>query len=200
MEDLIRLFDDAVDWEDLDSGSVDPVTRLDIAARACLMVAARSLDLYRDVTSVLVSHGTVSRRAIRTVGGGILADGSVCLSGEARLHGPVMVVWPQVPAVGRDVVIHEVAHKLDMADGFSDGLIPGVGPGFEAALGETHRALLEGSDSGYLDPYAGFSVVELLAVASEAFFIDPVGLGSSEPQLYEALVSAYALDPKRWYR
>jgi Mlc titration factor MtfA (ptsG expression regulator) len=197
---MIRLFSDAVEWEDLDGGEVDTATRLDISARASLLVVGRSLEEYRDVSSVLVTRRTVTRQSVRSVGAGIVADGQICLAGEARLHGPVLVVWPQHDSPRRDVVIHEFAHKLDMADGFADGVPPAAPAAFAAVLDLVHRRILDGVDSGYLDPYAGFSVVELFAVACEAFFTEPVAFATAEPELYEAMVTALRCDPGSWKR
>ena len=49
-------------------------------------------------------------------------------SGEAWQQGPVILAWPGVVASGGwegyNLVIHELAHKLDMLDGTANGLPP----------------------------------------------------------------------------
>ena len=62
---------------------------------------------------------------------GVLMDAPGAVDGEAHhADGPVMLVWPSArreaadPRLGRDVVLHEFAHKLDMLDGTIDGTPP----------------------------------------------------------------------------
>ena len=62
---------------------------------------------------------------------GVLMDAPGAVDGEAHhADGPVMLVWSSArreaanPRLGRDVVLHEFAHKLDMLDGTIDGTPP----------------------------------------------------------------------------
>jgi MtfA peptidase len=88
------------------------------------------------------------------------------LAGEAWSQGPVILSWADVeqdlaePFEGYNVVIHEIAHKIDMADGYSDG----VPPLPAAQRGEWLRvmqgafdalaAAVEAGRETVLDPYA----------------------------------------------
>jgi Mlc titration factor MtfA (ptsG expression regulator) len=61
---------------------------------------------------------------------GVVHEYDEVLSGEALEGGPVMLSWRDVRSSGRsaaegyNVVIHEFAHVLDMADGLADGVPP----------------------------------------------------------------------------
>ena len=55
--------------------------------------------------------------------------GGHTILGEAMLGGPVILAWDSVLAGGREevpgnVVMHELAHKIDMANGAIDGTPP----------------------------------------------------------------------------
>ena len=122
--------------------------------------------------------------------------------------GPVMLSWRDVRAAGAsatsgyNVVIHEFAHVLDMADGLSDGvplLPPAISrPAWVQVLQTEFERLREAVESGAdttLDPYAAQAPEELFAVASEAFFVSPLLLRSEHPQLYAMLARFYRQDP-----
>ena len=69
-------------------------------------------------------------------------DAPGAVDGEAHhADGPVMLVWPSARReagdlrLGRDVVLHEIAHKLDMLDGTLDGTPPIADDDAAPALG-----------------------------------------------------------------
>jgi Mlc titration factor MtfA (ptsG expression regulator) len=120
-----------------------------------------------------------------------------------------MLSWRDVRGAGAsasrgyNVVIHEFAHVLDMADGQTDG-VPLLPPGLPRARWvETITAEFErftqAVDAGVetaLDPYGAQAPEELFAVASEAFFVSPELLLGEHPQLYELLRDFYRQDPE----
>ena len=99
-----------------------------IAVQACLPVLHLGLDMFDDFSEVIVYPGEfhVEREFIDA--DGVVHDVSGALSGEAMPGGPVVVSWEDV-GLGADdaraaqdrpaynVVIHEFAHKLDLAAG-----------------------------------------------------------------------------------
>jgi Mlc titration factor MtfA (ptsG expression regulator) len=115
------------------------------------------------------------------------------------------------------VVIHEFAHKLDMLNGEADGVPPFsrvLHPGIDAEqwaetflseydtfaeacdalptiLGRPHRLPPR---LHVIDPYGCEAPSEFFAVASEAFFVEPVGLRGTGP-LYTPAGQFYRQNP-----
>lgn len=201
MEDLVRLFLDKTRFEGIGIEITDEI-RAVIAYEACLLILKLGIEWYRDVTSVLVYPSTVVREGAHGIGHGIVDEGATPLLGEARLHGPVLVVWDTAirqarhPEQGRNVVFHEFAHKIDMFDGGADGM-PGLRrrsmTEWQAAMDYALQALRE-RPVPPLDPYGATNPAELFAVATEAFFQAPAPLRESLPSLYDILARFYGQD------
>ncbi|MDH5239017.1 MAG: M90 family metallopeptidase, partial [Acidimicrobiia bacterium] len=136
---------------------------------------------------------------------GVYTDHPMAVIGQALPNrGPISLSWDAAlvhsrdPGAGRNVVIHEFAHKIDMMDGYSDGIPPLRG----AQLTRWTRTLdgefaQGGSDPSdeVLSPYAWTNTSEFFAVATEAFFCSPHRLGEAKPDLYAALAGWYLQDP-----
>jgi Mlc titration factor MtfA (ptsG expression regulator) len=205
MERLIREFDAVKLWEG--GGGFEPRedVRVTIAAEACLLVLGLDLDHYRDVTSIIVYPTTALRTGVRSLRSGIVTETPLALRGEAMLHGPVLITWDDVvqsvrhPARGHNVVHHEFAHKLDMRDGFADG-IPAIASRaqrdrFDAVTAAEFRRLEDGESAHLLDPYGATNRAEFFAVATEAFFDRPALLRDELPDLFAVLRDYYRQDP-----
>jgi Mlc titration factor MtfA (ptsG expression regulator) len=178
-----------------------------IAAQAALMVLGQDLDAYRDVRAIIVHPTTVTSTAPRPgpVPGVISAE-PIDLLGEAhQQRGPIVVAWDAVlddvqhPGTGRNVVIHEFAHKLDMLDGLVDGTPP-------VPRGEAYRRWVEVCTAEYrhlrsrgADPllrdYAAQDPGEFFAVAAEVFFDQPEPMRDLKPDLYGVFVDYFRQDP-----
>lgn len=179
-----------------------------IAAQAVLPVLRLGLASYDGFIGIVVHPGQVLAR--RQVAGedGLIHEYDEVLAGEAMQGGPVMLSWQDVGSAGRsaarayNLVIHEFAHVLDMADGVADG-VPMLPPGLPRAewldtLGTEFRALGHHVETGQhttLDPYGALGEEEFFAVASEAFFVHPQTLRSDHPRLYILLTRYYRQDP-----
>lgn len=182
-----------------------------IAAQACLpllhlktgpdgrALGSRSpLAWYRDFVGIVVQPGeVVARREVVDEHGLVHAYDEV-LAGEAMEQGPVMLSWQAVAesgasaATGYNVVVHEFAHKLDMADGQPDGCPPlpagFMGTGSVAAARQAWLEIWEdayaqfcdqivvaerfGGALPWLDAYGSHSLEEFFAVACEAYFVN----------------------------
>ena len=100
--------------------------------------------------------------------------------------------------LGRDVVLHEFAHKIDMRDGVLDGTPLLVPTTADASAGST-CAPPTTTPSGtatagaILRSYAGTNAAEFFAVVTETFFTRPVDLAERKPELYD--VFADVLQP-----
>jgi MtfA peptidase len=179
-----------------------------IAAQACLPVLRLGLAHYDRFVGIVVHPDQVVARREVSDDDGVVHEYDELLSGEAMEGGPVMLSWRDVrgsgqsAAVGYNVVIHEFAHVLDMADGVADG-VPPLPPGLPlrhwlTTLDDEYRRFAQRVDSGEdtaLDPYGGHSVDEFFAVASEAFFTAPENMKGEHPALYAMFALFYRQDP-----
>jgi Mlc titration factor MtfA (ptsG expression regulator) len=120
------------------------------------------------------------------------------------LHGPLRLSWDQVEAdaqadSGTSVVLHEFAHKVDMADGMTDGNPPMIGRRRSMEWDRISQEVLEdlrsGEPSAPLRDYAATNRSELFAVGTEAFFLRPLELRSRFDSLYQLMQSFYGQDP-----
>ncbi|MEF9672071.1 zinc-dependent peptidase [Pseudomonas sp. MWU13-2100] len=129
-------------------------------------------------------------------------------SGEAWQQGPIILAWPGVQASGGwegyNLVIHELAHKLDMLSGSANGLPPLHGDMrvgdwakvMQHAYDDLNRQLDRNPDADTaIDPYAAQNPAEFFAVTSEYFFSAPDILATAYPQVYEQLRAFYRQDP-----
>lgn len=195
-------------WETPDGFDLDDAMRATIVNLAAILAAglAERDDPFAQVRSVIVHPGAfrvLERRAPRS--GGLVRTGGRSLAGQSgHGHGPVVLSWAQVrgdlrrPGGGRNVVLHEFAHKIDQLDGFADGLPPIA----DGALRRDFDRVMERSfdrvrrrRQGLLRAYAGSDPAEHFAVASEVFFTRPVEMRARAGGLYQALAAFYRQDP-----
>ncbi len=181
-----------------------------IAAQAVLPVLRLGLARYDGFVGIVVHPGQVVARREQTDEDGLVHAYDEVLAGEAMEGGPVTLSWQDVGAAGRsaaqsyNVVIHEFAHVLDMADGVADG-VPLLPPGLSrrewlSTLGAELAALqrrVEAGEATALDPYGAQGVEEFFAVASEAFFVNPLAMQTQHPLLYALFTRFYKQDPAR---
>ncbi|WP_407312639.1 zinc-dependent peptidase [Pseudomonas sp. nanlin1] len=131
-------------------------------------------------------------------------------SGEAWQQGPVILAWSGVLASGGwegyNLVIHELAHKLDMLNGDANGLPPlhsdmrvsAWASAMQQAYDDLNRQLDADPEADTaIDPYAAENPAEFFAVTSEYFFSAPDLLHAAYPQVYAQLQAFYRQDPLR---
>lgn len=129
-------------------------------------------------------------------------------SGEAWLQGPVILAWPGVQSSGGwdayNLVIHELAHKLDMLNGDANGLPPLHRDmridAWASAMQDAYdrmNAILDANPEAEtaIDPYAAENPAEFFAVTSEYFFSAPDLLAEAFPAVYAQLQAFYRQDP-----
>lgn len=179
-----------------------------IAAQAVLPVLRLGLGRYDGFVGVVVHPGLVVARREFADEDGLVHEYNEVLAGEAMEGGPVMLSWQDAGRGGRgaaqayNVVIHEFAHVLDMADGAADG-VPVLPPDLTRSdwlriLHAEHTALqarVHAGEPTVLDPYGATSEEEFFAVASEAFFVDPQAMQAGHPALYGLLTRFFKQDP-----
>jgi MtfA peptidase len=178
-----------------------------IAVQACLPVLALGIEWYDDWRSVIVYPGDFVARHEVMDDAGVVHEEASALSGEAWMRGPVLLSLSGVLEGARgegwgNLVIHEMAHKLDLRNGAANGMPPlhaGMSTRrwsavFSSAYAGFRRRLASGAPDT-LDGYAAEDPGEFFAVASEAFFVTPAPLRAQYPDLYVQLAEFYRQDP-----
>lgn len=207
LEWLVLVFLDEKAFEGCGGLVLTDEIRVTIAAQACLLLLHREHDLYPELDVVLVYPAAFRARTRRAV-----ADHAVLEEHSARLgeagRGVVVLSWADSlagaakPGDGKNVVLHEFAHQLDLEDGAMDGA-----PDLEDAdryaswakvlsfeYAELVERLAEGRGSD-IDAYGATNPQEFFAVLTEAFFEKPHALKKRHPELYDELAHFYHQDP-----
>jgi Mlc titration factor MtfA (ptsG expression regulator) len=195
-------------WEAARGFKLTDEVRTVIAGHAALLALGLDGDPYDSVGTIVVRSGAMRRRAPAPQWGrvGGIVDGSPApVDGEAHHRdGPMMISWSSArreaanPGLGRDVVLHEFAHKLDMFDGIVDGTPPLTDAGARQRWIDVCTAEYEAvrrGEPGVLRPYAGVNPGEFFAVATETFFTRPVAMEAEKPELYGVLAAYYRQRP-----
>ena len=211
LRELMVVFVAEKHWEGAGGLELTEEMQVTIAAHACVLLLGREHDLYRDVESILVYPSTVMspprRRGFFEIGAAPVDEGGTAILGEAHLGGPVILAWDNVLAGGRagatrNVVLHELAHKIDMLDGAVDGTPPLDSARERRRWAEVcSRAFLElreraaADQPTFLDEYGATNEAEFFAVATETFFTRPDELAFENPALYALLSDFYRLVP-----
>ncbi|HWO17121.1 MAG TPA: M90 family metallopeptidase [Kofleriaceae bacterium] len=210
LRDLTLVFVDEKHWEGSGGLELTDEMKVTIGAHACVLLLGREHALYQDVESILVYPTTmVSPRRPRSffeVGAVPVDEGGTAILGEAHLGGPVILAWDSVVAGGRagavrNVVFHELAHKIDMLDGAVDGTPPLDSTAARRQWAEvcSHaflelRERVEAGQRSFLDDYGATHEAEFFAVATEAYFLQPKKLRRHEPALHALLAGFYRIE------
>ncbi len=206
LRDLAALFLRAKAIEPAAGLTLTDDMRLTVALQACLPILHLGLQWYSGWHSVVLYPSQFRPEHEWIDEHGIAWRDSEPLSGEAWERGPVILSWEDVTAGGvRDgfnLVIHELAHKLDMRSGAANGHPPLHADmsdrAWADALGMAYADLsrrIDHSEVTPIDAYAAESPAELFAVCTEAFFEVPHALRESYPATYEQLARFYRQDP-----
>jgi Mlc titration factor MtfA (ptsG expression regulator) len=197
-------------WEGCRGQVIDDEVRVTIAIQAAQLVAGFEDSYFDRVPTVLVYPDEFVVRGQHATPGGWVGEFDSIRLGEAWSSGPVILSWADVledaalPGTGRNVVLHEFAHALDMEDESFDGT-----PLLEDAatcrtwaevMGrayDRHVRSVERGRATLLDEYGAESESEFFAVATECFFERPVSLWTRHRPLYDVLAAFYRQDPAR---
>lgn len=188
-----------------------PIRRVLIAALCCRPVLALAEDSLDDLRQVIVYPGQFRvRRHEAGEHDGVVHEWDDELAGEAWDRGPVVLSWADVladlrlPEPGFNVIVHEIAHKLDALDGAMNGT-PELTDArsraawisaFQQAFDDLN-ARLERDEVPPIDAYAAESPDEFFAVASEYHFTAPQILAGCYPAVAEQLTAYYGPAPRR---
>jgi len=176
---------------------------LSIALQASLLVLRLGEASYRGWVGIVIYPGDfVIPRSVMDEDG-VVHEYEEPVLGEAWEGGPVLLSWfpPETRPDALNVVLHEFAHKLDMANGGADGF-PLLPPDMDRtawseSFAYAYADFCQRVDSGEhtaIDPYACESPAEFFAVLSETFFLMPLRLRAEYPQVYALLAELYGID------
>jgi Mlc titration factor MtfA (ptsG expression regulator) len=209
---------------------VDDPVRLSIAAQACLPILHLEPARYEGWNEVIVYPGGFLIPRTEVDDDGVVHEYVQEAAGEAWEGGPLILSWEDAdpnqevePGSSFNVVIHEFAHKLDLADGGGADGMPGLHAhadlsprvwmrvldasfdafcaqleAVEAAIPADVDPESTEADAWYatlpLDPYAATDPAEFFAVSSEAFFVFPEPMAEALPEWYALLKAFYRQD------
>jgi len=174
--------------------------RVRIACEAALPILNLGLEYYRTFHAVIVYEDAFYNRDVYHDEAGVLHTEPTARVGEAWQRGPVILSWEDIvnSRPGHNVIIHEMAHKLDMLDGVANGRPPmqtGMNQqdwttAFSVAFA-SHVQQVEAGVNTEIDAYAATDPAEFFAVTSEVFFEMPEVLLRVFPEVFEQLVLYY---------
>lgn len=210
LRELVQIFMAEKHFEGCGGLELTEEMKVTIAAQACVLLLGRDPSLYDDVRSILL-YPSIVRSPPRRIGlfeqpSAPVAAG-VALQGEAIMGGPVILAWDIALAGGREelpgnVVFHELAHKIDMANGAVDGAPPLPSRAairrWSAVFSAAFARLRRGVEAGWptvIDPYGATNEAEFFAVATETYFTRPDELRAAEPELHAELAAFYRVAP-----
>jgi Mlc titration factor MtfA (ptsG expression regulator) len=208
LRDDLRIFLAEREWEGCGGLEMTDEIKVTVAALACLLLLGIEHDYFSRVQTILVYPGGYRVEQQEPIGENMTLEGEVDRAGEAHYRGPVVLSWDEVlhdarhPGAGRNLVIHEFAHQLDMLDGAIDGTPPlrdrRQVRRWHKVMSAEYRRLIDEAEEGrptLLDEYGTENEAEFFAVATECFFNRPVALADEHPRLYTLLRDYFRQDP-----
>ena len=139
---------------------------------------------------------------------GLVHNQRIVQSGQSWQQGPIVLNWLDIQdsfdASGFNLIIHEVAHKLDTRNGDRASGVPFIPlrevAGWEhdlhAAMNNIQEEIeLVGENAASIDAYAASDPAECFAVLSEYFFSAPELFAPRFPSLWQRFCQFYQQDP-----
>ncbi|MDT8441378.1 MAG: zinc-dependent peptidase [Desulfuromonadales bacterium] len=212
LRELVPTFLERTAFEGCNGQPITDRVRLTIAAYACLLLLHRPNPGYPRLGTVLVYPTSFAAPVAETDAVGIVTEAVEERLGESWEIGTLVLAWDSIAELcagrggGLNVILHEFAHQIDLAEGVSDGALLHDGPAgcgdWSDLLQLEYRRLQAARRRGrpaVLDGYGATSVAEFFAVATETFFERPVRLKAHHPELYRQLATIYRQDPAGWW-
>jgi len=207
---LIHLFLSRIEFVGCGGLTVDDTMRLSIAAQASLLLLNQPEREFLGLFAVYLYPTAFRVEREEQDEAGVVSRWQDVLLGESWGDGRIILAWDEVAygasndRDGCNVVLHEFAHHLDHSSGFANGT-PGLRSStayrdWAAVMTDEYARLQQdrGNMQSVLDPYGAEDPAEFFAVATEAFFEDPIRLARYHPALYGQLQAYYGLDPQAW--
>lgn len=209
---FVRVFVGEKYWEGCGGLEMTDEIRVTIAANAGFLVLGHEPFYFERLSTILVYPDRYVVKTERQIRGGIVTESNDVRLGEAWNRGPVVLAWKDVLEGGvnhddgRNVVLHEFAHLLDMDGGdLADG-VPYLDSEDERVTWSevtelAYRQLVRQTRSGrrsLLSSYGATNPAEFFAVATECFFERPRLMEREMPDLYAVLCGYYRQRPGEW--
>jgi Mlc titration factor MtfA (ptsG expression regulator) len=179
-----------------------------IAVQACIPVLGLGFGCLSGWTEIIVYPGAFRIAREERDADGVVHRAEHDLDGESWSRGPLILSWEAIEQdleesrSGRNVVIHEIAHKLDMLNGPADGYPPLHHfmnlKQWTLSLGNAYQTLVQRVERHHdscINSYAAASPAEFFAVVSEYFFCAPEILHLHFPEVYRQLQFYYRQHP-----
>lgn len=191
----------------------DEAAQLALAAQACLLTLGWSDDDHDEAFSgfheILILPDAFHRQVEEMDEFGVMHAYEDERAGETSHQGPVVVAFPDLMEsgdfTGFNVVIHELAHKLDMGNSLDVDGFPPLPRDIDSrewhrvftAVWDDLQAHLERGEEPPIDDYAATHPGECFAVCCEYFFSAPDVLDDAYPELYALLVRYFGQEPRQ---
>lgn len=209
LRDDLRVLIAEKNWEGCGGLAINNEVKVTIAAQASLLLLGFHNKYFEMVQSILVYPNAFVGPDQTDIGGGFELVGESSNEGEAWYRGPVVLSWPDALAGGRcesggrNLVVHEFAHQLDMENGdVSDGT-PVLADRtqhdcWQQVMQAEYERLARDCRRGrptLLDCYGATDIGEFFAVATECFVQQPSQMRHRHSKLYELLSEFFRQDP-----
>jgi Mlc titration factor MtfA (ptsG expression regulator) len=206
----------------VDGAEISDRLKVSVASQACLPLLGLDISWYRGFSTIFITPEAYTIQQSWTDEAGVVHEYEEEVAGEAFPMGPVALSIPDIDSSGwgdgYNVVIHEMAHRLDSLDGIFNGRPPlhddMDGSRWNQVLAEAWedlntklRSYSGGGRAGHrgtskrrvrIDPYAAESLDEFFAVVCEYFWENPSLLIREYSAVYEQLTLFFRRDPAAW--
>lgn len=189
----------------------DLPAQLALAAQACLLTLgwrdAEHEEAFANVHEILILPDAFQRQVEEMDEYGVMHEYVDERAGETSLQGPVVVAFPDLMESGDfggfNVLIHELAHKLDLGNSIDVDGFPPLPREIDSrdwhrvftAVWDDLQAHLERGEQTPIDDYAATHPGECFAVCCEYFFTAPDVLHAAYPELYALLTRYFRQQP-----
>ncbi len=186
---------------------LQPQDRVLLAATCCLPLLEIGAAGWRGWSQLILYPDAFRVQRTHLDAAGVLHQWEDTLIGEAWQQGPLILSWADLqadladPHAGFNVVVHEMAHKLDALDGALDGTPPlpaSMRRAWAHDFQQAYDAFCQQVDADaqtVIDPYAAEAPEEFFAVLSEYHFSAPQVLAAHMPQVAAHLTTLYGPSP-----
>lgn len=192
----------------LQETELDALRTVRIALLFCLPVLKLGLEWLDGFHDVLIYPSPFAVDDRWQDEAGLVHQASAVHAGQSWTQGPVVLNWLDIQdsfdLSGFNLIVHEVAHKLDArGSGYTNGVpaiplreVAGWENDLHAAMAEIEAEVeLVGEQAASIDPYAASDAAECFAVLSEYFFSAPDLLAERFPSMYARLSAFYRQHP-----
>ena len=182
---------------------LDARQRVQLAALCCLPLLRFGAEGLHGWSQLLVYPDAFRVDRSHVDAAGVMHEWEDELIGEAWDSGPLVLSWADIqaeiedPHAGYCVVVHEMAHKIDVLDGALDGTPPlprAWQREWARDFQQAYDALVRDVDAGRrtrIDAYAAEAPEEFFAVCTEYHFSDPATLRRAMPKVAVHLERLY---------